>query len=325
MDPIEHILSQRDTDQLMGVAEQLRHRYSAPNHRLLPAQAPLILRDIPDDLALFLRAFQRDEPAGAAVLRGGGIDDKALGRTPPRYDPPYPTDASVQLDFYLTLIASCLGEPIAWSNLQGGRLVHNVLPVPGDETEKTGTSSQSLLELHTEDAAHPARADYLLLLCARNDDKIPTVYTSLAQADLDPAMVEVLFQPRFTMRSEPDHAATLGEAQRVAVLFGHPASPYLAYDGFYLTADPADPTAQRALSHLTERLEAAATDVLLGPGDTVILDNFRAVHGRRPFQPHYDGRDRWLKRTHVTRDLRRSRRWRSSPASPIIAADSGSS
>lgn len=322
MDPIEHILSQRDSDQLMEVAEQLRRRYGTPNHRLLPAQAPLILRDVPDDLALFLRAFQLDEPAGAAILRGGGVDDRAVGATPPHYDPPYPTDASVQLDFYLTLIASCLGGPIAWSNLQGGRLVHNVLPVPGDETEKSGTSSQSVLELHTEDAAHPARADYLILLCVRNDDKVPTVYTSLSDAGLDPAMVPVLFQPRFIMRSEPDHAATLGEIQQVSVLFGHPASPYLAYDGYYLDAAADDPTARRALSHLTERLEAAATDVLLHPGDLVIVDNFRAVHGRRPFTPRYDGRDRWLKRIHVTWGLRRSRPWRASSASPVIVAGS---
>ena len=44
MDPIEHILSQRDTDQLMRVADQLRRRYGTADHRLLPAQAPLIRR-----------------------------------------------------------------------------------------------------------------------------------------------------------------------------------------------------------------------------------------------------------------------------------------
>ena len=322
MDPIEHILSQRDTDQLMRVADQLRRRYGTADHRLLPAQAPLILREIPDDLALFLRAFQRDEPAGAAVLRGGGIDDKALGPTPSRYDPPYPTDASVQLDFYLTLVAHALGEPFAWSNLQGGRLVHNVLPVRGDETTKTGTSSTSTLELHTEDAAHPARADWLLLLCLRNPDKVPTSYASLAQAGLDPAAIKVLMESRFIMRSEPDHAGALGATQQVAVLSGDPKDPYVTYDGFYLTAVDGDSEAETALAHLTAGLEAAATNVLLEPGDTVIIDNRKAVHGRNPFAARFDGTDRWLKREHVTRDLSRSRRWRASAASPVILAGS---
>jgi L-asparagine oxygenase len=322
MDPIEHILSQRDASQLMELADHLRRRYGTPNHRLLPAQMPLILREVPDNLALFLRTFQRDEPAGAAVLRGRGIDDKALGPTPSRYDPPYPTDASVQLDFYITLLGHALGEPFAWSNLQGGRLVHNVLPVRGDETTKTGTSSASTLELHTEDAAHPARADWLLLLCLRNLDKVPTTYASLAQAGLDPAAARVLMEPRFLMRSEPDHAGALGATQQMAVLSGDPKDPYLTYDGFYLSAVDGDSEAETALAYLTTSLEAAAIDVLLEPGDTVIIDNRKAVHGRSPFQARYDGTDRWFKREHVTRDLSRSRRWRASPASSVILAGS---
>jgi L-asparagine oxygenase len=321
-DPIEHTLSAQDAGRLTSLADHLRRRYGAPDHPVLSARAPLILHDVPDDLALFLRAFHRDEPAGAAVVRGLAVEDAALGPTPPRYDPAEPSEASVTLDFYLTLIAYCLGEPFAWSNLQGGRLVHNVLPVRGSETEKTGTSSLSTLELHTEDAAHPARADYLILLCLRNDDQVPTVYASLSQANLDPGVIQVLAQPRFTMQVEADHVAALGEARRTAVLFGHPARPYLAYDGFYLSAE--DPTAQDALDDLTARLEKAATDVLLRPGDLVILDNFQAVHGRRPFQPRYDGRDRWLKRIHIARDLRRSRPWRPSSGGQVIGADADS-
>jgi L-asparagine oxygenase len=323
-DPIEHTLSPQDAERLWGFADHLRRSYGSPDHPSLGARAPLILRDVPDDLALFLRAFHRNEPAGAAVIRGLGIDDASLGPTPPRYDPPQPAQASVTLDFYLALVAHCLGEPFSWANLQGGRLVHNVLPVPGSEIDKSGTSSLSTLELHTEDAAHPARADYLILLSCRNDDKVPTVYASLSQANLAPEQVEVLAQPRFTMTSEPDHVAALGQSRRTAVLFGHPANPYLAYDGFYLSAEATDPTAQHALSHLATHLEASATDVLLGPGDLVILDNFKAVHGRRPFQPRYDGRDRWLKRIHITRDLRRSQQWRRSPGSPVIDVNADS-
>ena len=176
--------------------------------------------------------------------------------------------------------------------------------------------------MHTEDAATQPRADWLLLLCLRNPDKVPTVYASLARAGLDPAAVKVLMEPRFIMRSEPDHAGALGATQQVAVLSGDPEGPYMTYDGFYLTAVDGDSEAETALAHLTASLEAAATDVLLEPGDTVIIDNRKAVHGRNPFQARYDGTDRWYKREHVTRDLSRSRRWRASAASPVILAGS---
>lgn len=322
-DPIEHTLSATDAKRLLGLADQLRRSYRSPDHPDLAARAPLVVRGVPDDLLLFLRAFTHGEPAGAAVVRGLPVDDDALGRTPLRFDPPRPRAASVVLDFYATLIAYCLAQPYRYASLQGGRLVHNVLPVPGREEEKSGTSSRSTLELHTEDAAHPARPRYLILLAARNDDAVPTSYASLAQAHLDPEQVKVLFQPRFTMRSEPDHVVALGESQRLAVLFGHPADPYLRYDGFYLSADATDPTAQRALSHLGERLQKAATKVHLQPGDLLIVNNFRAVHGRDPFTARYDGRDRWLKRILVG-DPQDSRAWRPSAGSLVIDLSAGS-
>jgi L-asparagine oxygenase len=325
LDPVEHLLSEDDADRLLRLADQLRGRYGTPDHPQLAAEAPLHLREVPDDLMLFLRRFVREEPAGAAVIRGRGVDDVALGPTPLRFDPPEPTDLSVTLAFYLALIGYGLGELFALSNLQNGRPVHNVLPVPGDELDKSGTSSASTLELHTEDAAHPARADYLLLECVRNHDKVPTVYSSLAQADLDPAMVEVLFQPRFIMQSEPDHVGSLGPAQQVPVLFGDPKHPYVAYDGYYLSVAPGDAEAQTALAHLTACLQASATDLLLEPGDLVIIDNYRAVHGRNPFPARFDGTDRWFMRGFVARDLRRSRRWRSSSGSPVIDVHAHSS
>ena len=43
------------------------------------------------------------------------------------------------------------------------------------------------------------------------------------------------------------------------------------------------------------------------PGDLAILDNRVTAHGRTAFRPRYDGADRWVQRTFVIADLRRSR------------------
>jgi alpha-ketoglutarate-dependent taurine dioxygenase len=63
--------------------------------------------------------------------------------------------------------------------------------------------------------------------------------------------------------------------------------------------------------------------VALAPGDILILDNYRGVHGRRPFEAKYDGRDRWLKRVSVTRDLRRQRCGTLSPGSADLPKPTG--
>ena len=83
-----------------------------------------------------------------------------------------------------------------------------------------------------------------------------------------------------------------------------------------LTIDRAE--ARNALDALLRQLRSSQYDVALEPGDLLIIDNYRAVHGRKPFRARYDGRDRWLKRISVTRDLRKSRAARSSADSPVI-------
>jgi alpha-ketoglutarate-dependent taurine dioxygenase len=45
----------------------------------------------------------------------------------------------------------------------------------------------------------------------------------------------------------------------------------------------------------------------LQSGDFWFLDNFRVVHGRKPFKARHDGSDRWLKRVNVSCDQRKSR------------------
>lgn len=59
-------------------------------------------------------------------------------------------------------------------------------------------------------------------------------------------------------------------------------------------------------------------DIILQPGDCCFIDNYRAVHGRKPFTANYDGYDRWLKRLNITRDLRKSQKMRAKPLSRVI-------
>ena len=51
-------------------------------------------------------------------------------------------------------------------------------------------------------------------------------------------------------------------------------------------------------------LEARQYDVVVESGALLVVDNYLAVHGRRPFNARYDGTDRWLKKLTVSRNLR---------------------
>jgi enduracididine beta-hydroxylase len=94
--------------------------------------------------------------------------------------------------------------------------------------------------------------------------------------------------------------------------------PYIRLDPYFMDRDQLDPEAQEALDAIVRSLDAALQDLVLRPGDFVFIDNYRTVHGRRPFKARYDGHDRWLKRINITKDLRKSRDARLASAERLI-------
>ena len=54
----------------------------------------------------------------------------------------------------------------------------------------------------------------------------------------------------------------------------------------------------------------------LKPGEILLIDNKRAVHGRSAFKPRYDGKDRFLIRCFATFDLSKSEYARENLSSP---------
>jgi Fe(II)/alpha-ketoglutarate-dependent arginine beta-hydroxylase len=249
----------------------------------------------------------------------------------------------VAYDSYLALCCALLKKVFGWRLERTGLLLHDVVPLAGREHEQSGGSSDVDLLWHTEEAFHPLRADYVALLCLRNPDHTPTTVATLDGGDLCPEHMQVLREPRFIILPELAHVADeacstmsvrearlyengrrqlerqTAAAERVALLYGDPDKPYLRVDPAYMRLPvPGDRLATEAFAALAAVIERKLEPVALTPGDLVVIDNARAVHGRRPFRARYDGRDRWLKRANVTRDLRRSREARLASNSRVV-------
>jgi L-asparagine oxygenase len=284
----------------------------------------LLARRLPERLQEFLTDFRRTEPAGGCILRGYRVPADRVGPTPLRWQDAATAGTAAREEAYLALLGATLGDLFAFRTLQDGRLVQDLLPTPGQEQTKSGNSSRSVLDLHTEDAFHPYRCDYLGLLCLRNPDEVPTSYAELRPDTIDEQHRRVLGEPRFLLRPDETHLAGGGRPpawladEPVPLLFGGPDLPYVRFDDFFAEPLPGDGQAAAAMAALSEALAKAEQDALLAPGDVLFIDNYSAVHGRRPFTARYDGTDRWLKRISVTRDLRRSRDARTTSASRVV-------
>lgn len=299
------------------------------------------------ELPLRLRRFLDDmkglETTATCVVSGIGVDDVAVGPTPSHWTGEPRTQTIEREEVLLLMVGSLLGDVFGWATQQDGKLVHDILPIRGQEQAQLGSGSEALLEWHTEEAFHPLKCDYLGLMCLRNHDGAATTVATVDDLELDDETRDVLCEPRFVIRPDDSHVARtdgphswtakqlrLLEAARaridtmcaspepVPVLYGDPDSPYLCVDPYYMDTVTGDETARGALEALEAAVDAHLQHIVLEGGDILFIDNCRAVHGRTPFRPRYDGTDRWLKRINITRDLRRSRAYRLSADSRVV-------
>ncbi|GHC54727.1 TauD/TfdA family dioxygenase [Streptomyces cinnamoneus] len=249
-----------------------------------------------------------DTDAGLFVLRGLPVDDAGLGPTPASWATA--GDAGARHDIALLLLATVMGNPLAWEGQQNGRFVHTIVPSAGHEQAQTGAGSTVLLSPHTEDAFHPARAHLLMLACMRNHDRIATTAASIRRVRLDEAAVDELTRPVLPILPDDAYFGArehTGPAPRVPALWRTGDGLALRFDPAYTPLDEATPAYAAAYGRLAAELARVSVAVRLAPGEVLVVDNDLVVHGRVPFTPRYDGTDRWLKRALVHVPGRRTR------------------
>lgn len=323
------ILSQAELADTQLLLDDLVARYDDVEDAEFLREAAVFAHELPRRVRRHLTDFKLMEPVSAlCIVSGYPIDDELIGDTPAHWKHRVRPSRTLREEMLLVLYGCLLGEPIAWATQQDGLLVHDILPIKGHENEQLGSGSEQLLWWHIEDAFHPYRGDYLGMLCLRNPDGVPTTFASLEDVELEDRVREKLFEPCYTIRPDESHLqknkssvreidllleASYREIERmntrpdlIPVLFGNQVSPYLRLDPYFMRrAD--DPEAQAAFERLCAEIEKNLENLALDAGDFCFIDNFKAVHGRRPFTARYDGKDRWLKRVNVARDLRKSR------------------
>jgi hypothetical protein len=270
-------------------------------------EAKLAFHELPKRIRRALVEFaQKGNVDGALLLRGFPPDPMV---------PPTPTrsgerggKATHASELWLCAVASALGEPVGYLQEKEGSLFQDVFPTPGNADKLSSESSSILLDFHTEIAFHPFMPDYVLLYGLRQDPagEARTIFSSVRRFIhlLDPADRDTLFADLF--RSGVDYSfgntsERRGAGPLVSVLYGDRQDPFLRYDLDLMVGQT--PAARRALEVVRELVNDVQREVTIEPGGLLVIDNRRSVHARSNFKAHYDGRDRWLQRVAVVRDL----------------------
>ncbi|MDT0492047.1 TauD/TfdA family dioxygenase [Streptomyces griseus] len=270
----------------------------------LPIVASGLLMDLPEGMRKTVLDFGADEGTdGFCLLRGVPVGE--LPKTPQAHEAHvldgHPTNGT------LMLVADLLGSLTGYQDEKSGALFHDVHPVRGEETRIENSGSVAF-DFHTENVHHPLRPDYLGLLCLRQDHERIAATRVSSVRDALPLLtdeqVAELRKPQFHSLYPTSFARNIAGPRPSAgphpVIFGPADRPFMRFNSH--NTQGSEPEARAALRALTGALEEVCRDLVLAPGDLVVLDNHVVVHGRSAFTPRYDGRDRWLRRFYSLRN-----------------------
>jgi Fe(II)/alpha-ketoglutarate-dependent arginine beta-hydroxylase len=342
------VLSRQEISDIQSLLKDIVSRYNSVEDRDFIKDSCLYAQELPWRIREFINDFRLIENnLGICIISGYPLDDSKIGLTPSHWK--WKADAlhTLEEQILLVLYGSLLGEVFGWSTQQDGYIVHDIFPIQSHENEQLGSGSSQTLWWHNEDAFHPYRADYVIFLCLRNPDQIATTIGNFNVEQLKEEQIQALFEPNFYIRPDESHLEkneseirkksresdgsnliTLSyekinkmnscAGDKISVLFGSPESPYLRLDPYFMDRVNNNKEAQNAFDALVRAIDGNIEPITLQPGDYCLIDNYRVVHGRNPFKANYDGKDRWLKRVNITKDLRKSRDSRATSTSRII-------
>ncbi|EKS07945.1 guanitoxin biosynthesis L-enduracididine beta-hydroxylase GntD [Leptospira santarosai] len=312
-------LSALDIKKTIQYLDQLCDKYKDAQSTDFLKKAPLLAQELPYSLREYIHNVRTSENPTVFVIPSLNIIGETQNVTPKDWRDATLPSPNLKSEIYLALVASLLGDIFGWTTQQNGKFIHDVMPMKGQEYEQVGWSSLTQLSWHTEDAFHPYRADYLALLCLRNNESVPTTLFCVSDLKIPGDIEEILWENRFIIVPDQSHTLKNNSAESkifsnieamiksptpVSLLFGTKEKPYLRIDPDYMMAVPGDKKAEEALKYVIQYIDNHLYDLALRPGDLCIIDNLQAVHGRKSFQAKFDGYDRWIKRMNVRRDLR---------------------
>lgn len=282
-------------------------------------QASAELHITAPELTRYLRclAAHRGPKATVVALPKDGLAE--IGPTPTEYAPQgQPTIHKLDV-WRALLVGAAEWYPFGFTSQQSGALLNDIIAIRRfTDTNGHSGSAKHELGLHNEDASYNLgeglniSADFLTLHYFRNPTAIPTVLSWPRWEQLRPATRSLLREPWAVNMTNPAQGGPGNDAMHpVSVCFGPTSDPYYRINTARLGLDRYDDDRRNALQDFAEHLEARRVEIAPDPGDVLVIDNLRAVHGRPAYtpvqQPRFDGTDRWQRRLTVSNSAARIR------------------
>ncbi len=286
--------------------------------------AEKIRKSISDDVFNNLQKLRKSE-IPALVIRGFQLPKKL---------PPTPIDGRISLEKISGPLEILLGifdifdaTPVGYAGENEDCFIRHVVPSKLALEEVSSHGSLMPLNSHIDNPHLPIGVEsceeespapnYIGWLGLRCELDVPTSVVLLEDvlAILPSAVIDSLKKPIFEIYRPPSFGAGATNQRLAPILVPDHTGKLCTRHGF---AEPTNSEASHALSLFS--IAANSSDlthqVILRPGDLLLINNQKCMHGRDVFQPRYDGTDRWLLRFYGVQNWRPQ--WMSSHQLPYL-------
>ena len=312
--------SAKEIQALIGLVAEVKE-HSSPTEANVLACGSLIAQELPRVMRAQLRDFSENESSDGIIIRTGESLPNDHLPTPQDYDELGENYVFNDFQIAHALLSSLVGTPVGFRSQRNGRCLNNIIPTQLlEELPNSSSGSRYDLGLHTEDAFHEFKGDFLGLTCIRNHENAVTSFASIKTVILPDEIKAELMKPQFFIGHNPIHKMSGRiKCPPQSILYGRTSSPCMRIN----TANTrgVNASAQCTLDRFTSILMKARESVVLQRGDFFYLDNFYTAHARDAYRPHYGPRARWLSRFILAKDLRKSMAARTSVESRVIEND----
>jgi len=271
------------------------------NPELFCKQCKLLSNGLPVRIINILKQFAKHgSETGFLLIKTIPIDQGTLPDTPSGNS--YKLGEKTMLSKIQSLLLNCIGELIAYEAECYGRLFQDVVPIKSMASVQTSLGSNTELEIHTEQAFSKFRPDLLSLACLRGDHSAYTYILPVKRIidNVTAEEIELLKNPLWTTGVDlsfkiDGHDFIDGDVRGpMAIINGNENDPKLIFDQDLMKGITEE--AEQLIYKIVDIYYKHRIEHNLKPGEIILIDNNRAVHGRSPFFPKFDGKDRFLVR-----------------------------
>lgn len=269
-------------------------------------QAKMCSAHLPEHIKIGLRDFAKNGSTTGFFL----IRNAPIGEVP---DTPSTNNQKRGECTFLAklqaIFVQSISELLAYEAEGYGRLFQDIVPMKS-MSEKQVSVGNSELEIHTEQAFSELRPDILSLACLRGDKAANTfifpvrkILDHISANDAD-FLREELWKTGVDLSFTSFGVPPSDLRGPFPILSGSIQDPQLRFDQDLMKGITKD--SDQMINKIVDLYYKHREHHCLEPGDIMLIDNNRAVHGRSAFSPRYDGKDRFLIRCFSTFDLQKS-------------------